>query len=136
MYKEVGSTDISKHLEFVEKFLVEGRELIDRDLVQASEKLYKVAEEVVKVLVITLNLEEARKAIEKGRWLAELLFDVVDTISIKLGEDVRRLWHTAWFLHVEGFHEAKLRKEHVFVRYRDIEALVNLAKKITQKGLQ
>jgi hypothetical protein len=95
MCKEVGSTDISKHLEFVEKFLVEGRELIDKDLVQVSEKLYKVAEEVVKVLVIALNLEEARKAIEKSRWGAELLFDVVDTISIKLCEDIHRLWHIA-----------------------------------------
>jgi len=130
MCKEVESTSTSKHLEFAEKFLVEGRELIDKDLVQASEKLYKSTEETIKAIAIALNLEEARKAIEKGRWLAELLFDVVDTISIKLGEDVRRLWHTAWFLHVEGFHEAKLRKEHVSVRYRDIEALVKLAKKI------
>jgi hypothetical protein len=95
MYKEVRSIDISKHLEFAEKFLIEGRELIDRDLVQASEKLYKAAEEVVKVLVIALNLEEARKAIEKSRWGAELLFDVVDTISIKLCEDIHRLWHNA-----------------------------------------
>jgi hypothetical protein len=61
MCKEVGSTDISKYLEFVKKFLVKGRELIDKDLVQVSEKLYKVAEEIVKVLVITLNLEETRK---------------------------------------------------------------------------
>jgi len=95
MCKEVGSTDISKHLEFAEKFLVEGRELIDKDLVQVSEKLYKAAEEALKVLVITLNLEEARKAIEKSRWGAELLSDVVDTISIKLVEDIRRLWHIA-----------------------------------------
>jgi isopenicillin N synthase-like dioxygenase len=61
MCKEVGSTDIFKHLEFVEKLLVEGRELIDKDLVQVSEKLYKVAEEVLKILAITLNLEETRK---------------------------------------------------------------------------
>jgi hypothetical protein len=67
MCKEVGSTDIFKHLEFVKKFLVEGRELIDRDLVQVSEKLYKAVEEALKVLVITLNLEETRKVIEKSR---------------------------------------------------------------------
>jgi len=130
MCKEVESTSTSKHLEFAEKFLVEGRELIDKDLVQASEKLYKSAEETIKAIAIALNLEEARKAIEKSRWGAELLFDVVDTISIKLCEDTHRLRHTAWFLHIEDFHEARLRKEHVFVRYRDIEALVKLAKKI------
>jgi hypothetical protein len=89
----------------------------------------------LKILAITLNLEEARKTIEKSKWGAELLLDAVDNIFAKFGEDVRRLWHTAWFLHIEGFHETKLRKEHVFVKYRDIEALVNLAKKITQKDL-
>jgi hypothetical protein len=30
---EVGSTDIFKHFEFVEKFLVKSRELIDKNLV-------------------------------------------------------------------------------------------------------
>ncbi len=33
------------HLELAEKFLNEGEALIDRDPVQASEKLYKAAEE-------------------------------------------------------------------------------------------
>jgi len=91
MCKEVGSTDISKYLEFVKKFLVKGRELIDKDLVQVSKKLYKDAEEVVKILVITLNLEETRKVIKKNRWGAEPFSDTVDTISIKLGEDIHRL---------------------------------------------
>ena len=67
MCKEVGSTDIFKYLEFVKKFLVKGRKLIDKDLVQVSKKLYKVVEEVVKILIITLNLEETRKVIKKSR---------------------------------------------------------------------
>lgn len=62
------SEEVLKHIELAEKFLVEGRELIDRDPVQASEKLYKAAEEVVKALATALNLEEARKAIESGGW--------------------------------------------------------------------
>ena len=95
MCKEVGSIDIFKYLEFVEKFLVKGRKLIDRDLVQVSKKLYKVVEEVVKILVITLNLEETRKVIEKNRWGAEPFSDAVDTISIKLYEDIHRLRHNA-----------------------------------------
>jgi protein tyrosine phosphatase (PTP) superfamily phosphohydrolase (DUF442 family) len=37
-----------QHLELAERFLAEGRELIDKDPVQASEKLYKAAEEAVK----------------------------------------------------------------------------------------
>jgi hypothetical protein len=136
MCEKVESAGASNHLELAEKFLAEGRELIDKDPVQASEKLYKAAEEAVKAIAITLNIPEARKAIEKGKWTTELLFDAVDDISAKLGEDIRRLWHTAWFLHVEGFHEARLRREHVAVRYRDIEVLVDLVKKIVQEGLQ
>jgi hypothetical protein len=46
-------------------------ELIDRDPVQASEKLYKAAEEAVKAIAIALNLPEAIKALERvaGRYL-------------------------------------------------------------------
>ncbi len=36
------------HLELAEKFLNEDRELIDRDPVQSSEKLYKAAKEAIK----------------------------------------------------------------------------------------
>ncbi len=42
------STTSKAHLELAEKFLNEGRDLIDRDPVQASEKLYKAAEEAIK----------------------------------------------------------------------------------------
>ena len=44
------------HLELAEKFLSEGVGLIDKDPAQASEKLYKAAEEAVKALAITLGL--------------------------------------------------------------------------------
>ena len=49
--------------------------MIGKDTVQASEKLYKVAEEAVKALAIALNLDEAKKTAEIGRWTAQLLFD-------------------------------------------------------------
>jgi hypothetical protein len=60
--------EVLKHVEIAEKFLVEGKELIDKDPVQASEKLYKAAEEVVKTLALAINLPEARKATEPGGW--------------------------------------------------------------------
>jgi len=44
--------EVLKHVEIAEKFLVEGKELIDKDPVQASEKLYKAAEETVKALAL------------------------------------------------------------------------------------
>jgi hypothetical protein len=45
--------------------LVEGRELIDRDPIQASEKLYKASEESVKALAIALKSPEADEAVKR-----------------------------------------------------------------------
>ncbi len=51
---------------------------------QASEKLYKAAEEAIKAIAITLGLDEAKKASEIGRWTAQLLFDAVDNTADRL----------------------------------------------------
>jgi hypothetical protein len=37
---------------------------------------------------------------------------------------------SAYKLHVNGFHEAKLKSDDVRLRLRDVKALVNLAKKM------
>jgi len=125
-----------RHLELAERFLAEGRGLIDRDPVQASEKLYKAAEEAVKALAAALNLDEAEKALEKGRWTVSLLNDAVYTISEKLGvKELIDWWDAAWFLHVEGFHEARLRSVDVAKRLGHVEALVNLAKRVVQEHI-
>ena len=120
------------HLELAKKFLNDGRELIDKDPIQASEKLYKAAEEAVKAIAIALNLDEAKRALEQGRWTTQLLFDAVYSASDKLGKpEVKWWWGRAWFLHVEGFHEARLRPDQVRRDVPDVEALVNLASNIT-----
>jgi hypothetical protein len=123
-----------KHVEIAEKFLVEGRELIDKDPVQASEKLYKAAEETVKALALALNLPEARKATEPGGWWSKLLEKAAQSVAKTLGVKEFILWWDATFkLHVKGFHEARLSSEDVKERYEYIEAMVNLAKRILQK---
>jgi hypothetical protein len=128
------SEEVLKHIELAEKFLVEGRELIDRDPVQASEKLYKAAEEVVKALATALNLEEARKAIESGDWGSRLLNKAAEAIADKLSlEEFSLWWKAAFYLHVEGFHEARLENIDVKRNYKYVEAMVNLAKKIIQR---
>ncbi len=103
------------HLELAENFLRDGMELIDRDPpVQASEKLYKAAEEAIKAMAVALGLDEARTAEAQWRWAATLLFDAVDSISSRLNNrEIRLWWRAAWFLHVEGFHEARLRPRQV-----------------------
>ena len=86
------SEEVLKYIEIAERFLVEGRELIDKDPVQASEKLYKAAEEVVKVLAIALNLPETRKAIESGGWWSKLLKKTAQSVAKALGIKEFILW--------------------------------------------
>lgn len=51
---DLNPDDASKiHISRAKKFLDEGKELISKDSVQASEKLYKAAEECVKGSLIT-----------------------------------------------------------------------------------
>jgi hypothetical protein len=125
-----------QHLELAERFLSEGRELIDKDPVQASEKLYKAAEEAVEALAIALNLDEAEKTLEKGRWTVSLLNDAIYAISEKLRvKELMDWWDAAYRLHVDGFHEARLRSIDVAKRFGHVEALVNLAKRVVQEHI-
>jgi hypothetical protein len=110
----------------VGRYLEEGRKYIEQeDPVQASEKLYKAAEEAVKVLAKRFSLPECEEA--KGRWTATLLFSAVRSLSEKVSPQVANWWHAAWFLHVEGFHEARLSMEEVRFRVKFIEELVKFA---------
>jgi Archaeal PaREP1/PaREP8 family. len=123
----------SVHLNLALKYLEEGKTLSDKDPIQASEKLYKAAEEALKAMALVLGLDEARKAVEQGRWSSTLLFDTIDSIAIKLGVNELPLWwRAAWFLHVEGFHEAKLSVERIKKDSKYVNAIVDLAKKVLQ----
>ena len=65
--------EVNAHIELANTFFKEGLQLIERDPMQASEKFYKVAEECIKALAISRNLEEARESKIKGRWTLKLL---------------------------------------------------------------
>jgi hypothetical protein len=126
-----------QHLELAERFLAEGEKLVDKDPVQASEKLYKAAEEAVKAIATALDLDEARKALERGRWTLSLLDDAVYAISERLGvKELMDWWDSAYRLHVDGFHEARLRSIDVAKRLGHVEALVGLAKMVVEKNLK
>ena len=117
-----------KHLMLAMKFLREGEDYIAKaDSVQASEKLYKAAEESIKAMSSKLNLEPNRKAIERGRWSVTLLDDAVYMLSEKVDGAVRLYWDAAYRLHVDGFHEARLRTSDVEARLEGIRRLVKLA---------
>ena len=123
------------HLELAETFLREGVSLLEKgDTVQASEKLYKAAEEAVKAAAAALGLPEAGEARRRGRWTLRLL----DAAARRVGERVdRRIyddWDHAYFLHVEGFHEARLDREQVGARARYVKELLELVRGVVGSG--
>jgi hypothetical protein len=122
------------HLELSLRYLEEGKTLVDKDPVQASEKLYKAAEEAVKALTIHLGLKSILESVEKrGRWTVTELEKAVIKISEKLGRWFISAWDSAWALHVWGFHEAKFDDEDVRERLPDVEKIVLEAQSLIKK---
>ncbi len=122
-------------LELAERFLEEAKEYLRRgDVVQASEKLYKAAEECVKVLAEHLGLPEAGKAKGCGRWYTWLLGRAAARASRLLGEPrIRSAWANAYDVHVWGFHEAKYDVETLEAVLPDVEWLVGYVRQLLQK---
>ena len=113
------------HAELAKYFLSEGKRLIDKDPVQASEKIYKAVEEAIKALTMGLGIEDVlSKVEERGRWTTPDLERAVEVLSDKLGKWLYDAWDHAWVLHVWGFHEAKLDSEAVRRRVKDVEMII------------
>ena len=127
--------EVEKRIDLALKYLKEGKSLVDKDPVQASEKLYKAAEEAVKALAHRLALDDVLKRVgERGRWTVTELERAVLRISDKLGEWFRHSWNSAWVLHVWGFHEAKLDPDYVRRQVPDVERMVLEARKASRTG--
>ena len=121
------------YLELSHRYLEEGKALVNRDPVQASEKLYKAAEEAVKALAIFYNLQDILSRVEeKGRWTVSYLEKAVEAISERLGGWFLQSWDNAWALHVWGFHEAKFDSKAVEIRLPYVERMVLEAEKIVR----
>ncbi len=123
---------MSRSLEFAKRFLEEAKTYLDKgDPVQASEKFYKASEEAVKALAAVRGLSEHEEASKRGRWTATLLFNAVERLSETVEPKIRDWWDHAWFLHVEGFHEARLTVNLVKARASYVESLVELASRMS-----
>jgi hypothetical protein len=123
------------HLELSHRYLDEGRALVNRDPIQASEKLYKAAEEAVKALAIFYNLQDILSRVEgRGRWVVSDLEKAVEAISERLGGWFGEAWDRAWALHVWGFHEAKLDSKAVEMRLPYVERIVLETERVIQRG--
>jgi hypothetical protein len=120
-----------KHSELALTFLREGEELLDKgDVIQASEKLYKAAEEAVKGLTEVYAADVSEEAMRNGRWTVRLLEKAIDGLASEFGEEVERYWEAAWFLHVEGFHETRLDINSVKRRLKYVKKLVELERNL------
>jgi len=115
------------------RYLEEGKGLIDKDPVQASEKLYKAAEEVVKALTTHFNISEVLNTVNsRGRWTVTDLEKAVRTIARKIGNWFIDAWDAANYLHVWGFHEAKLEPDDIRIRLPHIERMVSETQKLVK----
>jgi hypothetical protein len=116
------------HMELALRMLEEAREYVpEGDAVQASEKLYKAAEESLKSITYGLGLDVAKAADERG------LLACFRCCYSYFGEgwgDVAHWWDSAWVLHVEVFHEVRLSIKHVNTRIGDVERIVKLARRL------
>jgi hypothetical protein len=128
------SIKLEHHLKLALKYFKEGKNLADKDPIQASEKLYKAAEEIVKTLTVYFNFSDVLENVKKrGRWTVTELEKAVEAISERFGEWFIGAWDMAWALHVWGFHEAKLDSKAVKLRLPYLERMILEAYKIVKE---
>ncbi len=114
------------------RFLSEGEALVEGDPVQACERLYRAAEEVVKALAMHYNLDVLKRVRDKGGWSVVELEKAVLQISGRVGRWFREAWDAAWVLHVWGFHEARFDGEDVRERGPYVRRMVEEAWRVVK----
>lgn len=120
-----------ERIKLAENYLKESEEYLNKgDAVQASEKAYKVAEEVVKALAEKFRTPEYQSFLREGRWYTYLLSMASKTLSKALGDWVINGWNSAYDLHVWGFHEGKLSLDYVKIGVEKVKEMLNEAKKL------
>ncbi|BCU67810.1 superfamily I DNA and RNA helicase and helicase subunit [Sulfolobales archaeon HS-7] len=123
--------EIKLRLELAEKYMKSAEEYLKQgDPVQASEKAYKVAEEVVKALAEKFDLPEYQQAIKEGRWYTYLLAKASNALAIKLGKWALDGWDSGYVIHVWGFHEAKLTVDDITSYVERVREMLEESKKI------
>ncbi len=122
-------------LELAEKFFEEALTYIrEGDAVQASEKLYKSAEESVKAAAALLGLSDVLERVEsRGRWTVTDLERVVRILDKNI-PGARAWWDSANYLHIWGFHEAKLDIDSIKARIEDIRKLLESIKRLSSSN--
>ncbi|MFP3234143.1 MAG: PaREP1 family protein [Sulfolobaceae archaeon] len=111
----------------------EADELLEKgDTVQASEKYYKAAEEAIKLITKTLNIQDVlQKVKEEGYWNLGILHDAVVEISQRLNNDrIIELWKSAVIIFT-----VSLPKNILIIEAEKVKELVKLADEIANLKL-
>jgi len=125
-------------LELASRFFEEANTYLEKgDAVQASEKLYKVVEECIKVLAEAFNIPQVEEVERRGKWDTWLLGMASTDLSKTLKEDrVRLAWKDAYDIYIWGFHEAKYRVEDVKAALPLTEWLLNFTKQTMMRKFE
>jgi hypothetical protein len=111
----------------------EADELLEKgDTVQASQKYYKAAEEAIKLITKTLNIQDVlQKVREEGYWSLGILHDAVVEISQRLNNDrIIELWKSAVIIFT-----VNLPKNILIIEAEKVKELVKLADEIANLKL-
>ncbi|MEM0374208.1 MAG: PaREP1 family protein [Sulfolobaceae archaeon] len=122
---------IRLRVQLAERYMKDLEEYMKKgDAIQASEKAYKVAEEIVKALAEKFRTPEYQQAMKEGRWYTYTLGKAVNSLAKEVGEWLLDGWNSAYFLHVWGFHEAKLSVGDITLYLSKVIKMYEEAKKI------
>ncbi len=95
---------LNNKIEELRKRFEEALELLKRrDAVQATEELYKVAENSIKILSEINGLPEYEKVEQEGTWWTKLLDKAAKRLRDIYGEELIDAWTTAYKFHQKGF---------------------------------
>jgi hypothetical protein len=125
------SESAKEKINLVEKLMKESNDYLNRkDPVQASEKAYKIAEEIVKALAEKFKTPEYEEFLKEGRWYIYLLSKASKTLALKLDDWIIDGWNSAYDLYIWGFHEKKLTIDYVKIGIKKVEKMFEEAYKI------
>ncbi|RLF07029.1 MAG: hypothetical protein DRJ60_03590 [Thermoprotei archaeon] len=126
LLKQLNMTDpdvkVELHLKLCEKYMREAEDLLARrDYVQASEKAWVAASQIVKAV-----------AAKEGKELKShaSLWEFLDYLADRLGDlELRHLWRTANALH-QNFYENWMPPREVELSIRDVKSLLEKLKSL------
>ena len=125
---------INLRTELAKKYIAEAEDYLKKgDAVQASEKAYKTAEEIVKALAEKFNIPEYQQASKEGRWYTYWLASAVNRLTKDLGNWILNGWNSAYILHVWGFNEVKLSTSDITEYLRKVKEMLDNVIKILEK---